>query len=68
MKRQLLGSRKKFMAFLAIIVGGGLALLAWYAKIIIDHAGLIIDYIFASGAESFYHISSVSGYGLTKNL
>lgn len=63
-----IGSRKKFIVFLAIIVGGGLAMLVWYAKIIIDHAGLIIDYIFASGAESFYHISSVSYYGLNKNL
>lgn len=63
-----IGSKKKFIAFLAMVVGGGLALLAWYAQIVIDYGAMMIDYIFASGAENVYHISSVTLDALNKNL
>ncbi len=63
-----IGSKKRLIAFLAMIVGGGLALLAWYARIIIDYADIIIENIFFSGAENVYHISSVTIDALNKNF
>ena len=62
------GSKKRLIVFVAMIVGGGLALLAWYARIIIDYADIIIEHIFFSGAENVYHISSVTIDALNKNL
>jgi hypothetical protein len=61
------GSKRKFTTFLAVIVGGSLALLAWYARIIIGGANMIIDYIFYTVGENFYHIPAVSIQALTKS-
>ncbi len=63
-----IGARKKILIFLAVIVGGGLALLAWYARILIEYADMIIEHLFFSMQENVYHISAVSLDGLLKNL
>jgi hypothetical protein len=61
-----IGSKRRFIAFFAVIVGGGLALLAWYARILIEYADIIIDHIFFTMAENVYHIPAVSFNGLIK--
>ena len=63
-----IGSKRKFLTFLAVIVGGTLALLAWYARIIIDYADIIIEYIFYTMGENVYNIGAVSYESLNKNL
>ena len=63
-----IGSKKRFLTFFAVIVGGGLALLAWYAQIIIDYADIIIDYIFYSSTENYYQIPSVGLENLLKKF
>ena len=63
-----IGSKKRFIVFLAIVIGGGLALLAWYASILIDYTAMIIEYIFSSGAENVYHLSAVDVDALVKNF
>lgn len=61
-----IGSKRRFIAFIAVIVGGGLALLAWYARIIIEYSDIIIDYIFYAMGENVYHIPAVSLNALIK--
>ena len=61
-----IGSKKRFFTFFAVIIGGALALLAWYAQIIIDYADIIIDYIFYSSTENYYQIPSVGLENLLK--
>ncbi|MEJ2242667.1 MAG: hypothetical protein P8Y18_11090 [Candidatus Bathyarchaeota archaeon] len=61
-----IGSKKRFIAFVAVIVGGGLALLVWYARILIEYADIIIDYIFFAMGENVYHIPAVSFSALIK--
>lgn len=63
-----IGSRKKTITFLAVIVGGSLALLAWYARIVIEYADIIIEYIFYTVGENVYHIPTVSLESLMKNF
>ena len=63
-----IGSKKKFIVFLAVIVGGGLALLAWYARILIEYADVVIEHLFFAMEENVYHISAVSFDALNKNL
>ena len=63
-----IGSKRKFIAFLAVVVGGGLALLAWYARIIIEYADIIIEHIFYTMEENIYQIPLVGFDALTKNL
>ena len=62
------GSKRRFIAFFAVVVGGGLALLAWYARILIDYGDIIIEHIFFTMAENVYHIPAVSLNALIKNL
>jgi hypothetical protein len=62
------GSKRKFLTFLAVIVGGSLALLAWYSRIIIDYIDDYIEYIFFTVGENVYHIPFVSIEALLKNL
>ena len=62
----VIGSKKRLLAFFAVIVGGGLALLAWYARIIIEYSDIIIEHIFFTMAENVYHIPAVSLNGLIK--
>ena len=63
-----IGSKRKFITFLAVIVGGGIALLVWYARIIIGYIDSFIEYIFFTIGENVYHISFVSIETLLKNL
>ncbi len=63
-----IGSKRKILVFLAVIVGGGLALMAWYARMIIEYADVIIEHLFFSMEENIYHISAVTFDSLIKNL
>jgi hypothetical protein len=54
------GSKRKLVAFLAVVVGGGLALIAWYARIILEYADIVIEHVFFVMEENVYLISSVS--------
>ena len=51
-----------------MIVGGGLALMAWYARILIEHADVLIYHIFFSMEENLYHITAVGPDNLLKNF
>ncbi len=62
------GSRRKLFAFLAVVVGGGLAIVVWYAKMIIEYADIVIEHIFFMMEENVYLISSVSLEFLTETL
>jgi hypothetical protein len=55
-----IGSKRKFVVFLAVIGGGGLAILAWYARILIEYADIVIEHVFFMMEENVYLISSVS--------
>lgn len=61
-----IGSKRRFIAFVAVIVGGGLALLVWYARILIEYSDIIINYIFFAMGENVYHIPAVSFSALIK--
>lgn len=61
-----IGSKRRLLAFFAVIMGGGLALLAWYARILIEYSDIIIEYLFFTMAENVYHIPAVSLNGLIK--
>jgi hypothetical protein len=63
-----IGSKRKFIVFLAVIVGGGLALLAWYARILIEYADIVIEHLFFAMEENVYHIPAVTLDALNKNL
>ncbi len=63
-----IGSKRKLIAFFAVVVGGGLAILAWYARIIIEYADIMIQYVFFRMEENVYLISSVSLDSLIENL
>jgi len=63
-----IGSKRKLIAFFAVVVGGGLALMAWYARIIIEYADIMIEYVFFRMEENVYLISSVSLDSLIKTL
>jgi hypothetical protein len=63
-----IGSKRKFIVFLAVIVGGGLALLAWYARILIEYADIVIEHLFFAMEENIYHIPAVTLDSLIKNL
>ncbi len=63
-----MGSRRKFLVFFAVIVGGGLALLAWYARIFIQYANIVIEHLFFMMEENVYHIPAVGFDALFKNL
>jgi len=63
-----IGSKRKLLVFFAVIVGGGLALLAWYARPIIEHADVIIEHVFFAMEENIYNISAVTLESLVKNL
>ncbi len=63
-----IGSKRKLIAFLAVVVGGGLAILAWYARILIEYADIMIEHVFFMMEEIVYLISSVSLDTLIENL
>ena len=63
-----IGAKRKLLIFFAVFVGGGLALLAWYARILLEYADMIIEHIFFSMEENIYNISAVTFDGLLKNF
>ena len=63
-----IGAKRRFLIFFAVVVGGGLALLAWYARIIIEYADMIIEHLFFSMEENIYNISAVTFDSLLKNF
>ena len=63
-----MGSKRKFLVFFAVIVGGGLALLAWYARMIIEYADVIMEHVFFAMEENVYNISAVTLDSLIKNF
>jgi hypothetical protein len=63
-----IGSKRKLIVFFAVIVGGGLALMAWYARMLIEYADIIIEHLFFAMKENVYNISAVTLDSLIKNL
>jgi hypothetical protein len=63
-----IGAKRRLLIFFAVVVGGGLALLAWYARIIIEYADMIIEHLFFSMEENIYNISAVTFDSLLKNF
>jgi hypothetical protein len=63
-----IGSKKKLIVFFAVFVGGGLALMAWYAPILIEYADIVIEHLFFTMKENVYNISAVTLDSLIKNL
>jgi hypothetical protein len=61
------GSKRKLLAFLGLIVGGGLALLAWYARMLIEYADIVIQHIFFAMKENVYNIPEVRLDALIRN-
>jgi hypothetical protein len=63
-----IGSKRKLLVFFAVIVGGGLALMAWYAPMLIEYADIVIEHVFFAMKENVYNISAVTLDSLIKNL
>jgi hypothetical protein len=63
-----IGSKRKLVVFFAVIVGGGLALMAWYAPMLIEYADIVIEHVFFAMKENVYNISAVTLDSLTKNF
>jgi len=63
-----IGSKRKLIVFFAVIVGGGLALMAWYARMLIEYADIVIEHVFFAMKENVYNISAVTLDSLIKNL
>jgi hypothetical protein len=64
------GSKKRLLVLLGLIVGGGLALLAWYARILFANAtGIIgiLEHLFFTMEESVYNIPEVGLDALIRN-
>lgn len=53
-------SKRTFLAFLALILGGGLAILAWYAEVILRYSSVFISHIFFEIEEYILDIPYVS--------
>jgi hypothetical protein len=63
-----IGSKRKLIVFFAVIVGGGLALMAWYAPMLIEYADIVIEHVFFAMKENVYNISAVTLDSLIKNF
>ncbi|MCW4053804.1 MAG: hypothetical protein NWE84_02635, partial [Candidatus Bathyarchaeota archaeon] len=55
-----INSRRTFLAFLAVILGGGLAILAWYAEVILRHSSAFIYHLFFEIEQNILDIPYVS--------
>lgn len=53
-------SKKNVIVSLAVFVSIGLAILAWYADILLRYAGIVIEFLFFSMKEYTYNIPYVS--------
>jgi len=62
------GSKRKFLAFLAVVLGGGLAILAWYAEVILQYSSVFVYHLFFGMKEFFYSIPHVSLDSLTERI
>ena len=61
-------SKRKFLAFFAILLGGGLAILAWYAEVILRYSSVFIYHVFFEAKENILDISSVNFDALVKDF
>ena len=59
-------SKRGFFGFIAVVLGGGLAILAWYAEIILRYSNVFIYHVFFEHKEFAYSIPSVSVYSFIK--
>jgi hypothetical protein len=55
-----LKSKGRLLVFLAIIVGGSLGILAWYANVILSYSDIFFSHVFFGMIEDIYSIPSVS--------
>jgi hypothetical protein len=62
-----IGSKKRLLVLLGLIVGGGLALLAWYARILLANTSAIIEHLFFTMEENVYNIPEVGLDALIRN-
>jgi hypothetical protein len=63
----LSGSKRKTLVYLAVVVGGGLAILAWYAQMVLQYSGMIIEHLFFAMTENIYIIPEVQIETLIRN-
>ncbi len=62
------GSKKRLLVLLGLIVGGSLALLAWYARILLENDIVrIMEHLFFTMEESVYNIPEVGLDALIRN-
>jgi hypothetical protein len=53
-------SKRKFFTFLAVVLGGGLAISAWYAEVILRYSSVLVSHIFFEMKKYVYSIPTVS--------
>jgi len=53
-------SKRKFLTFLAVVLGGVLAISAWYAEVILRYSSVFVSHIFFEMKKYVYSISTVS--------
>ena len=53
-------SKRKFLTFLAVVLGGGLAISAWYAEVILRYSSVLVSHIFFEMKKYVYSIPTVS--------
>jgi hypothetical protein len=61
-----IGSKRKFLTFLAVVLGGGLAILAWYSEVMFRYSSVLVSHLFFEMKEYVYGIPHVSLDSLTK--
>jgi len=61
-----IGSKRKLLTFFAVVLGGGLAILAWYAEVILRYSSVLISHLFFEMKEYVYSIPHVSLNSLIK--
>ena len=63
----LRGSKRKTLVYLAVVIGGGLAILAWYAQIIFQYSSMIVEHLFFAMTENIYIIPEVQIETMIRN-
>ena len=61
------GKKRKNLAYIGVIIGGGFALLAWYASILIQYSNMLIEHLFFAMQENVYNIPEVGLNALIRN-
>jgi hypothetical protein len=59
-------SKRKFLTFFAVVLGGGLAILVWYADIILQYSSVLVSHLFFEMKEYVYSLPYVSLNSLIK--